>query len=63
MRTARKNKKCAMTEDILQNVLLKYNFKLVTAINFFDTSKKRLLMLVYQAEVITFPKIMLSMSI
>ena len=37
--------------------LFKYNFKLLTAINLFYTLKKRLLMLVYQAEVITFSKI------
>ena len=43
MRTARKNKKSAMTEDILRNLLrcfFKYNFKLLTAKNLFYTPQK-----------------------
>ena len=61
MRTARK-KKSAITEEfygMFTSFLFKYNFKLLTAINLFHTSKKRLLMLVYQVEVIIFPKIFL----
>ena len=51
-----------MAEDILRNVhklFFKYNLKLLTEINFFYTPKKCLLMLVYQVEVITFPKMFL----
>ena len=51
-----------MTEDILRNVhklsFYVHNLKLLTVRNFFY-KKKRHLMLVYQVEVITFPKIFL----
>ena len=39
--------------------LFKYNFKLLTARNFFYTQKKRLLMLAYRVEVFAFPEIFL----
>ena len=37
--------------------LFKYNFKLLTAKNVFYTQKNAFLMLVYQVEVIAFPKL------
>ena len=61
MRTARKKKVPLLRKfyGMFTSFLFKYNFKLLTAMNLFHTSKKRLLMLVYQIEVIIFPKIFL----
>ena len=62
VRTARKNTKAQWLRIFYGTFIscfFKYNLKLLTAINFFYTPKKSLLMLVYQVEVITFPKMFL----
>ena len=62
VRTAQKNKNAQWLRIFYGTFIsyfFKYNLKLLTEINFFYTPKKCLLMLVYQVEVITFPKMFL----